>query len=328
MVARASRCVGNNNAAGMFGNISSAIDVASTGTKAFLEGSIAAAGLGGASFCVANPRTALDAGFLQSHIRCDGTNIFLALGNMTAGALDPTAETVDAIGLFMSVNAGRFGDRFAWRKGNSGRVYGSCSSFSLDHGSIATLTTLEAAAAAITASPRRYVPQVGDVVVCSPRAALPAGLALSHARVSAAGVVTIGLANPTAGAIDPAALTWDVYCIGKSGAGFPASTRIAPTKAGAFLVRPFLVTLNHGSIGALDHLEATFDTTSIGLRGVSPGMPVWVEPTAALPAGIGLSYARVSAGNTLAVDLVNITAGAIDPAAQTYKVAIFEALAT
>ena len=323
MSARASQSI-SSVGGGAMGSFSNNVDVGNTGAKAFLEG--LTAGAVGASFLFASPRAALDAGFMASYVRRNGTDVVLALGNMTVGALDPAATLVDVVSITPTFT-GRFGDINAIRKGISGQPFASVNTFALDHGNIATLTTLEAAAAAIGASPRRYVPQVGDPLVCSPRAALPAGLALSHARVSAAGVITIGLANPTAGGIDPASLTWDVACIGRAGGGLPANTRIAREKRGGFFIYPVEFTINHGNIGAFDHLEATVDLTTVGLRGIAPGMPVAVAPTAALPAGIGLSYARISAANTVAVDLVNITAGAIDPAAQTYRIAIINDLA-
>jgi hypothetical protein len=47
-----------------------------------------------------------------------------------------------------------------------------------------------------------------DIVGIVPPSGLNAGLAVSHARVTAADTVSLRMANATAGAIDPAALTY------------------------------------------------------------------------------------------------------------------------
>lgn len=51
---------------------------------------------------------------------------------------------------------------------------------------------------------------VTDQVLVLPQANLPAGLSIAYARVSAANTLTVALANVTAGAVDPPALTFDV----------------------------------------------------------------------------------------------------------------------
>ena len=52
----------------------------------------------------------------------------------------------------------------------------------------------------------------GDIVIMNPPASLEAGLIFSHARVSAANTVQVGLANITGTPVDGADLTW-TYCI-------------------------------------------------------------------------------------------------------------------
>jgi len=76
--------------------------------------------------------------------------------------------------------------------------------------------------------------------------------------------------------------------------------------------------IDHGAVGAAGILEATgaLDVACLA------GDPVWVSPRAALPAGIGIVGARISAANTLAVTLMNATAAPIDPAAITYDVVV------
>lgn len=95
------------------------------------------------------------------------------------------------------------------------------------------------------------------------------------------------------------------------------------------MLRPFQFNgLDHGNIVNATVVEATIDLAAVGLRGIAPGMPVYVEPTASLPAGIALSHARISAGNTLAIGLANVSIAPIDPAAQNWKIAVFEEVAT
>jgi len=48
----------------------------------------------------------------------------------------------------------------------------------------------------------------GDVVIMNPPASLEAGLVYSHARVSAADTVRVGLGNITGSPVDGASLTW------------------------------------------------------------------------------------------------------------------------
>ncbi len=74
----------------------------------------------------------------------------------------------------------------------------------LDHGSVATQITLEATFTYPDV-------QVGDPCFASlVSASLTDGLAYAGARVVAADVIGISLANVTTAAINPAALSWDV----------------------------------------------------------------------------------------------------------------------
>lgn len=53
-----------------------------------------------------------------------------------------------------------------------------------------------------------------DLAIANPRVALDAGLLVAYVRVSAVNTVVIGVMNPTAGAITPAAaITFDVRAI-------------------------------------------------------------------------------------------------------------------
>lgn len=75
--------------------------------------------------------------------------------------------------------------------------------------------------------------------------------------------------------------------------------------------------LNVASVAANTTAEQTFTIT-----GLDTGDLVFVNKPA-LSAGLGIANARVSAADTLAITFVNATAGAIDPAAETYKIFVF-----
>lgn len=246
---------------------------------------------------VANPRAALTAGLMQSPDLplADGT-FSVAEGNLTAGAIDPAAENFDVLAIRRNGSNAQAG---YVRAGQSGRVAASVSSAAVDHGSIATLVTLEAAAAAIVAGLLQIAPIVGDPVVISPRTALPAGLILSHCRVSGAGVVTIGLANPTAGAIDPAAITWDM-CV------FSQARQLRGARSGRRGVT-LVTTISPGAVpvGVLE--------VPITVPGAQVGDPVAVGATFdAGDVNFVISHARVSA-----LGVVQIGVGNIDTAPDT-----------
>lgn len=68
------------------------------------------------------------------------------------------------------------------------------------------------------------------------------------------------------------------------------------------------------SVAAATSAEQTFTVT-----GLATTDKVFVnKPT--VTAGVGIVNARVSAANTLALTFMNATAGAIDPAAETYTI--------
>lgn len=72
--------------------------------------------------------------------------------------------------------------------------------------------------------------------------------------------------------------------------------------------------LDVASVAANTTAEQTFTVT-----GLTTGDKVFVNKPAAT-AGLGIVNARVSAADTLALTFVNATAGAIDPAAETYSI--------
>ncbi len=248
---------------------------------------------------IACPRAALEAGFMASCINevPAENNPTVALANMTVGALNPASATWDLVVLVQfqaPTQAGYI------RAASSGLLAGSLQSATIDHGNITTLTTLEATTT-ILASPTSHAPVVGDPVIVSPRNALPAGLGLSHARVSAAGVVSIGVANPTAGDINPAAILWDIFVFDQSR---PFRAARSGRRGGVFRGN-----FNAGSVAALTTLE-----TPITAIGAQIGDVATVSVFEDLDAGLAVSHARVSATNTVQIGLTNITAAPIDPA--------------
>lgn len=78
------------------------------------------------------------------------------------------------------------------------------------------------------------------------------------------------------------------------------------------------LTIDVASVASATTAEQTFTVT-----GLTTDMFVAVNKPS-LNAGLGVANARVSAANTLAITFVNATAGAIDPASQTYLVFWFK----
>jgi hypothetical protein len=74
--------------------------------------------------------------------------------------------------------------------------------------------------------------------------------------------------------------------------------------------------INVGSVAINTVAEQTFT-----IPGLLPGDFVILQKPS-LSAGLGVLTARVSAANTLAVQFVNATGGAIDPAAETYQLLV------
>jgi len=76
------------------------------------------------------------------------------------------------------------------------------------------------------------------------------------------------------------------------------------------------VVLSHGaSIGATSVTEAT-----VAFAGAVVGDEVSVSPGANFVAGIGLSHARVSTTDTIAIGLMNMSTATLAPGTVTYQV--------
>ena len=87
--------------------------------------------------------------------------------------------------------------------------------------------------------------------------------------------------------------------------------------SGAITAQQREITVDPPSIGA-----ATSVTFTIAFPGAQVGDIVSIAPRAALNAGLGIAYARVSAADTITCAILNATAGAIDPASATWDVRV------
>ena len=74
------------------------------------------------------------------------------------------------------------------------------------------------------------------------------------------------------------------------------------------------VTIDPASVAAATTAEQTFT-----VPGLLVGDMVFVNKPS-VTAGLGIAGCRVSAANTLAIAFVNATAGAVDPASESYSV--------
>lgn len=84
----------------------------------------------------------------------------------------------------------------------------------------------------------------------------------------------------------------------------------------AFHIEVRDVTIDHASCAANTSIE-----TTVTVNGLKTGDAVFVNKPS-LEAGLAVANARVSAADTLAVQVINTTAGAIDEASETYKLLI------
>lgn len=76
-------------------------------------------------------------------------------------------------------------------------------------------------------------------------------------------------------------------------------------------------TINLASVAAATSAEQTFT-----IPGLQVGDFVVVEPPSTLNNGLGIVGARVSATDTLALRVMNATAGALDAASATFRVMV------
>lgn len=77
----------------------------------------------------------------------------------------------------------------------------------------------------------------------------------------------------------------------------------------------YSATLNPASVASATSAEQTFTVSGLTTSDVIIAVS---KPTAT--AGVGIVNARVSAADTLALTFMNATAGAVDPASETYTI--------
>lgn len=290
------------------GSVLESIDHGSITTKEVLEAAGTFAGLQQTDgLFVAPTSTYSSANVFFSHARRSGADaISYGVANMAGVGVDPDPEFMQGSAFFRTA-----------RYGPSGAVIGNAGSFSVDPGNITTIETLavDSGVTAVSVSPAGS--PVDMPVIVSPREALPAGLALSHAFVDT-GTIRVVLANLTGGDINPGAIQFDFFSF--PGAALPAvgvPVRAAPS--GPPMCRVFNdVTIDHDSVASAAVLEA-----AVTLTGARVGDVVFAAPRAALTTGIALSHGRVSAPNTVQVGLGNLTGAPVNPAAVTYDIAVF-----
>lgn len=111
---------------------------------------------------------------------------------------------------------------------------------------------------------------------------------------------------------------------------FGVGTGITPTASEVYGIRtvrmnpaaPLLMysqSLAPVSVASATTAEQTFTVT-----GLISGTPVWINPQAQMPAGIGICGVRVSGTNTLAVNFINTTSAAIVPPAFSALIGNFQ----
>lgn len=273
---------------------------------------------------------AAPAGVFFSHARATGLGTFVVgTANSTGGAVNPIAESISQGPVRRdSVRAGPSGP-FA----RTGEVLGCIARFgsgAITAGNIAANISVGRAIAGVSFAFGGF-----SVLIVSPRTALTAGLALSQGVMSVANpaIGSASIHNLSGAPVDPGAQVFDwVLLVNRPSSGLenplpPILPRSAPS--GQQFMRRFRATIDHGAIAAAATLEATtVITPRVPLLAPNTALNrlpvVYPVPTAALPAGFALSHARVTADNTIAVGLSNISgAGPTDPPAVTYDLYVF-----
>lgn len=266
------------------------------------------------------PQGAYATGLFYSHARTTavGSGV-IGVANSTVAGIDPASTAYNLMGMRSNIGA----IPIYLRASQSGRLsVARAGVVNVDAGSIATKAN---GLVNISAS----VPDAvsGDCVVASPRTALTAGIAFSHVFIAGGGAVNVVLHNLTAGAVDPAAVDFDFVLLKALDAGGRA-VRASPS--GLICIQSFIVSIDFPSIAALTVVEAAAAFVPIGKSIPVPNtannrLPVVTATpnAAALPAGLAISHARISATNTVSIGLANVTANPIDPAAISFVVTTF-----
>lgn len=89
---------------------------------------------------------------------------------------------------------------------------------------------------------------------------------------------------------------------------------IKRSPSGRVLDREVSITLTYGAIA-----DEGLDVQSATVAGVLATDVVAVNPTAALPAGVAIAFARVSAANTVDVGIACFAVAGVTPGAVTFR---------
>lgn len=241
----------------------------------------------------------IETGLFLSHARISANNYVIGIGNSTAGAVDPAIKTYAA----QSLRPGVFRQN----------IPGSFQAVLQDRVSV-DLPPIAANANGLAVVALNGV-ETGDIVLASPAAVINAGVAFNYAR-AITNQIQVFAHNLTAGAIDPAAVDFD-FTVLKPQPG----ARQGPS--GPILGQVNPVAIDHPAVAALTVVEATGTISPLTAAIAASGATAHIVPRAALPAGLAISHARISANNTIAVGLCNVTGVAIDPVSITYDVLTF-----
>ena len=168
---------------------------------------------------------------------------------------------------------------------------------------VGTQTVATATTADVTITSGNFAAQ--DVPMGNSKPTLQAGLMSGSVRLASSTTVALTFVNPTAGTLTPTAAEVQAVSLNRQNAAAPLVI--------------YTPTLTPIGVAANTTAEQTFTVT-----GLVAGSPVWVnKPTA--QSGLGISGARVSAANTLAINFLNTTATTITPTAgEVYTVGNFQ----
>jgi hypothetical protein len=104
--------------------------------------------------------------------------------------------------------------------------------------------------------------------------------------------------------------------------GRPNAAANSTTETKISQIMLYSVTINPASVASATSAEQTFTVTGLAVGDVILAVN---KPTAT--AGVGIVNMRVSAADTLALTFMNSTAGAVDPASETYLIVAMRATA-
>jgi len=299
-----------------------ALDLDAAAANATTEEAFAMAGLRLQSFDLAlwARQEVAPAGAFFSHTRRTADDAFVVgTANSTAAPVDPGAQAVSLGPIYGGLHRAAPSGPFAISSAGSG---------------VSAAGNVAANASALRALTAAVVAGAGNVLVASPRLALPAGFALDQGAVNVGGDGLIGIHNLTAAPADPATPRWDWVILQRfvsdSSGGALDVLRPRVSGSGQFFIRRFRVSIEFSAGIAA---EAVGEASAV----VAPRTPILVSdetlsrisvalanPTAALPAGFAVSHARISAENTLTVGLANVSgAGPTAPGTVEFDIYVF-----